>query len=909
MLQAQTITSVDIWSRLQLEELPENHVVDAFVSIEEFDAVQRQAEVFAKYIYEGKVAFRVPAGDLKNMIRSGELATLQCDFNQGEVLIKNSKKLSNYDSMQMIRMPFGRKYTGKGVLMGIIDAGIDFNHPDFRDKNGNTRVKAIWDQRQSGNPARVPSFGYGQVWDSTDIALGLCTHVDQNQWFGHGSNVSSIAAGNGLSDSIGDYAGFAPEASIAVVSIDFSSPNFTEKVADGVEFLYRLADSLGMPCVINASLGTYVGSHDGLDFQARRIQTLINAKASRSMVCAAGNSGEWPAYHLAYSLQNDTAFTWFEKRSGQSVFFELWGDTANMSNLQFNLSFNHPVNYSRRAESPRRNMMSLLGQTINDTLYSGTNRLGIVQTWRAIEHGRIRMQVYVPVIDSSAYLFRFQLEGSGRADVWSSSRFGWSDIVASPLPSAAAFPEIINYQSPDKNQSIVSSWACLDEVVTVGNIVNNSGYVDYGGTYHTYALPEASIANSSSRGPTRLGRLKPDLVAPGERSFAAGRLVDLNIQRNVSSLHFALAPSGYHNRNGGTSMASPAVAGAIALLLERCSALSQEQLINMLHGGAKKRVGDSLNFGYGQLDVAALLNQSIDSRKILSSNPSNELCLGDTLQLSLPSSVRNILWNNGANSRSIAASSPGAYHAAFLNNSLCPASSDTVLLQVFEPKKFSFNRDTTLCAGQRIGITGQFDRLLWSTGEVQPSIEPLQTGLYGLVSTDSNGCKWSDSIFVKNIFPLPEPKLGADTVVCFGDMLVLYPGAFAKYAWSNGSNLAVLHHRGTEDYTLTVTDSNGCTAQTSIRIEQIMCLRLSQQERENEGIRVYPNPSKGLSNLESVKPIQRLWLSDIQGRTIGQLSSSSQTNFLLKSESSGLYFVNLLFEDGERKTLKWQVDL
>lgn len=910
LISFQAVAQVDLWSTRLLNSAQEEKLVEVFVPENEATALVAYPQLEFKYQFNSTMVYRAPVRIVRELITDRRLKNIRLDFNSGRLLSNNSRRLSSYDTLAMKRLHQGKRYTGMGVLIGILDSGIDFDHPDFKDKQGNTRLKAIWDQTQSGSPQRTPVFGYGQVWDSTDIDQGVCTHRDPNTWFGHGSNVSGIAAGNGNSvpDSISDYSGYAPEASLAVVAIDFSSLNFRERVADGVEFLFDLADSLNMPCVINASLGTYIGSHDAKDFQARRIVSLIQAKEGRAMVCAGGNSGEWPAYHLRYDLNTDTAFSWFKLDRNNQVFFEMWADTADIAGLNFKLGFDHHQNYQSRASTANRPVMAQLGQVVTDTLRNVGNRLGVVQVWRALDGDRLRMQVYAPIIDSVDYHFHFELTGTGKADIWSSSNFGWSDIVQGPLPDPGLFPAFRNYVVPDINQSIVSSWACSPEVITVGNLINNSSYIDYSGTVQSYPLPEESIAASSSRGPNRLDQLKPDLVAPGERSFSAGRLVDLNIQRNVASLHYALAPGGFHNRNGGSSMASPAVAGTIALLLERCSKLDQDTIKKMLLNSLRKRTEAPILRGYGQLDVKSLLLESENKVHIMSSDPDMSFCDGDSLLLSLTSNLNKIQWNTGNTNRLQVSSTTDTYFADAENVYGCPVYSDTIYTTRFHPKEFELGSDTSICVGTSIGIDEDFSTYRWSTGEQTAWVVPFFPGAFNLITTDSNDCIWRDSIRVRELYPLPSPDLGADTIICQGTSIQLFPGRFKKYEWSDGSQLAVRVHRGFGSYEVTVTDSNSCQASDQIQISTKYCPKITGLDANpDHEVRLFPNPSSGISFLQCHTVPQFVDIIDASGRTVEHFRGSSHMKLELKNIDKGLYFVHLRYSDDTEIRLKWFV--
>jgi subtilisin family serine protease len=222
-------------------------------------------------------------------------------------------------------------YKGKNVVIGVIDTGLDFGHPDFKDSLGNTRVKFLWDQKFAVASNTPQPYNYGQEWDSLQIMLGNCTSTDYSNG-GHGTKVTGVAAGNGISEF--KYRGIAPEADIIFVAIDFNNTT-NQTISDAVNYIYEKANQLGKPCVINCSLGDYYGSHDGTDLQAQYIGGLAAAQPGRAMVAANGNAGNIP-FHLGYSSTNDTSFTWITNGDNQLV-FDIYADSAEFANLKLTI--------------------------------------------------------------------------------------------------------------------------------------------------------------------------------------------------------------------------------------------------------------------------------------------------------------------------------------------------------------------------------------------------------------------------------------------------------------------------------------------------------------------------------------------------------------------------------------------
>lgn len=889
---------MDFLSQMALERASDAQVLDVYVEAETGPLLEYLSSIDHSYKYQfrGQHALRIKAADCRHLAEQDFVFQIDLNPNKGEVLVNNSLKLTNTLG---IKEGFeGVPYTGKGILMGILDAGIDFNHPDFQDSLGNTRVVAIWDQNQGFDSTRTPGFGYGQVWDSTDINAGICTHQDNPSFFGHGSTVSGIAAGNGNSvpDSIGDFQGYAHEASIVVVSIDFTSVNFTEKVADGVQFLLDLADSLAMPCVLNASLGTYLGSHDGMDLPAQRIDSMLRARDGRAMVAAVGNSGTWAPFHLHTDLNADTAFSWFKYSAfSNAVFFELWADTNDFENVQFSIGADDP-NFNFRGQTSFDSIQNRLNAVVADSLISHSgNFLGLVQTWAEKENGRYRLQVFIPAPDSASYFFRFTTTGSGAYDLWSSANLGTSEIVYQAVPTSSFRAEFAKYRFPDLNQSMVSSWTCLPSVITVGNHINRSSYVDYLGNVQSVTEPDGMMAASSSRGPSRSGVMKPDVIALGERTLTAGKLVDLNIMRVVPSLQVNLAQGGFHFRNGGSSMASPAIAGICALLLERCPEITATEMRDFIRNAASgdKFTGalpNNLN-GFGKVNAQHLFEQRKPSAQLTSVLGTNKHCEEESLAF-VVQGVQLKFWNNGSTDSVEYFTGTDSVSAFFADEFGCTAWTDTTVLEVYPPDPITEMIDHDLCVGDTLQVTSADIVVQWYDGSAAPSITITDTGRYWIELLDQNGCLLRDSFQFRWTHPLPEPDLGENDTFCLGTNARLNPGQYNSYQWSTGFTGRVLRISSdsvkSELITVRVTDENSCEATDAVVIRFETCL--SAFENRQESSTFYPNPSDGRIFVEGFEEGASYRILDSKGSLIsaGQLKGSMID---LRSVPAGMYFL------------------
>ena len=161
---------------------------------------------------------------------------------------------------------------GKGVLLGIVDSGIDYENPDFRNADGTTRIAALWDQTvETGLPPAGYNVGTEFTSQQINAALQTAGHeerfrlVPSRDISGHGTAVAGIAAGNGRGSQGGRYRGVAPEAELLIVKMgipgEYGFPRTTQLMR-GVDYIIRKAEELKKPVAVNISFGNTYGSHE-----------------------------------------------------------------------------------------------------------------------------------------------------------------------------------------------------------------------------------------------------------------------------------------------------------------------------------------------------------------------------------------------------------------------------------------------------------------------------------------------------------------------------------------------------------------------------------------------------------------------------------------------------------------------
>lgn len=435
-----------------------------------------------------------------------------------------------------VRDPF---LSGKGVLMAILDSGIDYQSPEFQERGGKTRIRYLWDQTLNTQEVdallsnddgefmqSLPPEGFAQgvlfSKEQIDTALQsedplrIVPSIDSS---GHGTAVATIAAGSGnFMD--GRFQGVAPEAELLIVKMGSSRPNSFPKTTElmrGLTFAVQTALQLSMPLVINLSFGNTYGVHDGTSLVERFLDNI--AEIGRGVICVgSGNEGA-AGGHAAGTFNRDaqgniprTELAVGEYQTSFSV--QLWKEYTDTFRITL--------------QSPGGQIIQL------NSALSGAGRYRLEDTELLIYQGEptpysVRQEIYFDFLPVGSYVNRgiwtfaiepVQVEGGGY------------DFY---LPSSSVLSGETRFFLPtsEKTLTIPSTAA---RVITVG-------------AYDTYT---EAYADFSGRGenmsPTSVN-IKPDLMAPGV---------------NIATL----SPGNLPVTVSGTSFATPFVSGSAALLME-----------------------------------------------------------------------------------------------------------------------------------------------------------------------------------------------------------------------------------------------------------------------------------------------------------------------------------------------------
>jgi subtilisin family serine protease len=482
--------------------------------------------------------------------------------------------------------------TGAGVLVGIVDTGVDLEHPDFQNPDGTTRLVSVWDQTVNGAPP--PGFTYGTEWSPAQIDAGSSTEIDTE---GHGTHVLGIAGGDGSATGGAvpafTYVGVAPRADLCVVKTDFG----TTSIIDGVNYLFQKGAALGKQTVVNLSLGSQQGAHDG----TFEFDTMINALTGpgKIVVATAGNKQEDDIHGqvtVGGSPETMTlAVPVYQPAGGPSNDFMLftgWYEGADLVSVTiitpngFTLG---PVDPGTSASlNSQDGFMNLFNDT--STPANGDNEIYLeifdATANRSPEPGTWQF-VFTPI----------SIGSTGRVDMYT---FG-----AGLGNSSGAIPRWVQGLMPD---GVIGTPGSADSVITVGAHTTKECWDSIDGNEYCWTPLQTlqSIAPFSSLGPLRDGRIKPDLTAPGF-GVASSQSADYNAAIAL------VVPDGVHVVEAGTSMSAPHVAGAAAILLaqpdwtESGPSAVKARLQATARTDAFTGAVPNKTWGSGKLDIAAAL--------------------------------------------------------------------------------------------------------------------------------------------------------------------------------------------------------------------------------------------------------------------------------------------------------------
>jgi subtilisin family serine protease len=472
-------------------------------------------------------------------------------------------------------LPAGtRDVDGSGVIVGVVDFGCDIAHRNFRRADGDTRLLFLWDQRGPQTSMSPAGFPYGREFTTARINTALrSANPYQNLAYdpgqgAHGTHVMDIAAGNGGGSGT---PGVAPQADLVFVqlateSLDSSSTSFgnSRRLLEAVDYIFSKAEELGRQAVVNLSLGTHGGPHDGSTPAERGFDHLVGTDG-RAIVISAGNSHQRRSHAQGHLTPEQSRTLRWEKFQGDTTAneCEVWYDGAGR--LEVSLVFPDgsrlgPVRPGQTATIEQNaEQVGQLIHRIGDPL-NGDNQIDIL-IGQALPHG----------------LWSIELHATGTEPV---QYHAWIERDDDQRIPAGIIPNQSRFIAADSDAThTVGSISCGRATIVVGS--------------YSATVDGRDLSTFTAAGPTRDGRRKPEVSAPGDRIQAASS------RSNDGTVTMS-----------GTSMAAPHVTGLVALGMQAAGrTLTTTEIREAVIGHVRRHPpsgGDwHPRYGNGRVDAAA----------------------------------------------------------------------------------------------------------------------------------------------------------------------------------------------------------------------------------------------------------------------------------------------------------------
>ena len=548
-------------------------------------------------------------------IETGRRCSIQMDTTR---LVVNAEKVYTGEGLP-------QSYTGRGVVVGVQDIGFDLTHPNFYSADmSQYRIKALWDQLSRDTIGSTLYVGRDYVGREALLKL---EHPIDGETQTHGTHTAGIAAGSGAEGNgvVSPYRGMACGADLVLV--DNAADNaslidpkdyykFTYATdALGFKYIFDYAERMHQPCVINFSEGSSQDFHGYDQLYYELLAKLIGP--GRIIVSSAGNDGARNSYiHKNIGKERAGAFIMGnEKRFSCTA--------KSKQTFTFRISVYDNVASPQIVDISTVNVCNAQDSLLTDSLLIG----GKKYIWRVL--------AYPNSYDTSETAYDFQLSSPlklGDSPQVSLQVMGRDADIELYRMSGYMFPHSLDpvLDAGDCRYTIFSPSSSPD-VICVGSTSYRTQFVNYLGEKKVYDSGQKGIRSSfSAMGPTLDGRIKPDVMAPGQNIISSYSTFFINNPKNVNASvksdvrHFDYNGRTYAwNANAGTSMSTPVVTGAIALWLQADPTLTPADCLDIFaktctHYDASLSYPNNL-YGYGQIDVAAGLREVL-RRKALGIN-------------------------------------------------------------------------------------------------------------------------------------------------------------------------------------------------------------------------------------------------------------------------------------------------
>lgn len=528
---------------------------------------------------------QIPLGNVRSFTQLGGIRCIDLD-QPAFPSLDTARAVTRVDS---VHAGYGlpQAYSGRGVVVGIVDAGFDYTHPTFYDTSYSTyRIRRVWEEKDLSG---TPPAGYGYGTEYTD-SLSIITKAHDITSGTHGTHVSGIAAGSGVgSTNDNRFRGMSYNSDIVMVGIYPTAAYWLNTgmtdMLDGISYVFDYAGSAGKPAVANLSWGCPLGPHDGTSLFSQACDNITGP--GKIFVLSGGNNGADKIHLQKTFAPGDTTVstivTFSSSLSDKKNQVDIWGETGKTFSLGFSLYYG------------TAKVDSTVDVPIDDQTHSlymiGTNHDSLFLTVTTVSsefNGKphILIQAYSRVTDRLC----LTVNGSdGTVNMWQ----GYV------LNTTGYYGTFNKYTYPFATNGdalmTVSDMVTTQSAIGVAAFNSKPTFVNVSGSTLTYSgYPKGAIASFSSKGPTVDGRTKPNIAGPGMALASSISSVDstylpsgANYSSVVSTYVSPVNGTTYsYAMAAGTSMSGPAVSGIVGLLLEASPTLSPSDVMTILDNTA-----------------------------------------------------------------------------------------------------------------------------------------------------------------------------------------------------------------------------------------------------------------------------------------------------------------------------------
>lgn len=560
--------------------------------------------------FTGLVTAQVPVAKLQAIAALDEVEQVSiAEMMESNVDTTRSVTSVNYVA-EGLQHGLPANYDGKGVVFGIIDSGIDFNHAAFQDSLGNTRIKCVYmPADNSGTKVTIDGTVLpGSEFDSTRIA-SLTTDLASSA---HGSHTAFIGAGSHC----GQYSGMAPGADIVMCALGGKKNDVN--IANSLKYITQYAKRVGKPCVISISLGTKQGSHDGTSKLCKIYEEM--GKNDAVICLSAGNLGSYRRYiHHKFSGMNTATNpnigsyvtgtqagytanfaidTWSRSRSAVGIKYLLIDPDDNSIFYETGIMKAYTYHYIGPGMESKRGYNAFLSQYFSGKIgvWVTTESNGHIETYSEVSLKPLRSDV-------KAYKMAVQFYGADGVefDSWvtSENAYSWH-------PQVGDYKFVNGSDSCSMNDNVTGK-----NTISVGNYVGRNRYMSLSGKeMYNSIYPEGSIYVQSSYGIAPNGESYPFVAAPGYFVVSAYNGYNYLAKPSTNTAYSKENPTtgrtDYWGSMSGTSMSTPTVAGIVALWLQANPQLKVDDVKEIIRKSAY--VDDDvrkapLQFGAGKINA------------------------------------------------------------------------------------------------------------------------------------------------------------------------------------------------------------------------------------------------------------------------------------------------------------------